>query len=118
MTIFTNSTRQNVTKNHDEDYWLEEYAEYCASADNDNDLMYEDDDTPGYISFHGDDTPTQVNAERLAFRLMCFLSELRHREIQEYHFSYNDEGQPVIDIDFFCHNAGQYGTGRHIFLTS
>ena len=98
---------------HDEDAWEEEYALFCSPDDD-----YEDDDDCGYITTHYRDDASQVSAERLAIDLMEFLSELRHREIQEYKFRYRDDGQPEIEIDFFDHNLGQYGTGVHLFSTT
>ena len=74
--------------------------------------------TMSHYTTHYRDDANQVSAERMAIDLMEFLSEMRHREIHEWKFRYRDDGQPEVEIDFFDHNLGRYGTGVHLFSTT
>lgn len=104
MAQFEKRSSTDFTESHP-DVWEDEYRDFCATNDN------------GYVTKHHEPKVNQVKAERRALLLMDFLEELRDREIQGWRFRYRADNVPQVEVDFFDHDEGVYGTGIHIFPT-
>lgn len=97
--------------------WEVEYDEYCASLEAE---AYEAVNDNGFIMYlqpaeHHKGTPSQVAAERGCDTLMSFLVEMRNRAVEQFEFSYGDDGSPRLHLYFHDNQNDLPGKATVVF---